>query len=131
MSTAEAHIQAKTIPDHIGTARGTIHEFFELEAILDNRLKTIEDTVRAVSSAGNTIDSEAMLARARAEAEAWTKGSASTTRMASQMDANQVQAIVAERNELRVQVRQASAELHKVKVATGGDGTSMLKYCQQ
>eukprot|EP00040_Diaphanoeca_grandis_P030944 m.183992 g.183992 ORF g.183992 m.183992 type:complete len:1141 (-) comp32175_c0_seq1:234-3656(-) len=131
MSTAEGHVQASTIPDHIGSAKGTIHEFYELEAILEGRLKTIEATARAVASASNTIDSEAMLARARAEAEAWTRGSASTNRIASQMDANQVQAIVAERNELRVQVRQASAELHKVKVATGADGVSMLKYCQQ
>ena len=46
------------------------------------------------------------------------------------MDANEVQAVIAERNELRVQVRQASAELHKIKVAMGGDPANLMRYCQ-
>jgi hypothetical protein len=70
-------------------------------------LQVAEDTARTVASAASTIDAEAMLARAKAEAEAWTKGTAAARRLASEMPPMQVQAVVAERNALRAQVRSA------------------------
>lgn len=130
MSAAEAHIGAARIPDHMGSATGAVKEIVELERILEKRIQGVEKTSRAIASASDTIDSEAMLARARAEAETWTRGTATTARQASNMDANEVQAVIAERNELRVQVRQASAELHKIKVAMGGDPANLMRYCQ-
>ena len=40
-----------------------------------------------------------------------------------------VQAVVAERNELRHQVRKAAAELRKIEYASGGDSMDVVRLC--
>eukprot|EP00041_Stephanoeca_diplocostata_P017548 m.355933 g.355933 ORF g.355933 m.355933 type:complete len:1205 (+) comp20741_c0_seq3:245-3859(+) len=131
MSLADQHIGASRINDNIGSAKGSVREIEEMEMILSERLKRVEETSRAIAGAADSVDTDAMLARARGEAEAWKKGNATTNRLASQMSAVEVHALVAERNELRVQVRNASAQLHKIKLAAGGDPVDLVRFCQQ
>ena len=64
------------------------------------------------------IFAELMLAKAHAEAEAWTKGKTKLTasKLVSNLSPLGVQAVVAERNELRFQLRKAADELRKVGI---------------
>lgn len=113
-----------------GTAVGIVGEFEEIIVMLSERMRTAEDTARAVNSAAATIDAEAMLARAKAEADAWTNGTPAARRLAAEMPPMQVQAVVAERNELRAQIRAASSQLRAIEVAAGGNPLELVKICQ-
>jgi hypothetical protein len=78
----------------------------------------------AVAAAKETLKSDAILASARAEAEVWAKGKQQTSAGASYLGGGaaqttgvsplEVQAIVAERNQLRQLLREAEAEIRKV-----------------
>jgi hypothetical protein len=126
---AQSRLEA-TVAAPIGTGTGIVAEFEEIIVMLSQRMRTAEDTARAVSSAASTIDAEAMLARAKAEAEAWTNGTPAARRLASEMPPMQVQAVVAERNELRAQIRSAAAQLRAIEVASGGNPLQLVKICQ-
>ena len=76
------------------------------------------------------MDSEATLMRAKAEADAWDRGSATVQRVSAQMPAAQVQAVVAERNTLRVALREAEAQVRAVERAGGGSFVSLVRMCQ-
>jgi hypothetical protein len=105
MTAADDQIRASGRSDELGSARGAIKEIEELENMLAERLKRVEETARAITSASREVDPDAMLARARAEAEAWSRGDPATHHVASSMSAAEVHAIIAERNNLRMQVR--------------------------
>lgn len=105
MTATDVQSRASGRPDELGSARGAIKEIEELENMLAERLRRAEETARAITTASGHVDPEAMLARARAEAEAWSRGDPSTHNVASSMSAAEVHAIIAERNNLRVQVR--------------------------
>lgn len=89
-----------------------------------------EKTGRAVAVAKEAVEAETMLARAKAEAHAWSKGTATTAKLANDMTPLQIQQLVAERNQLRVQCRMAEAEVRKVDEASGGGFPSLVRMCQ-
>lgn len=172
MRVAEEQLDAVGTRDPVGTAQGSLKELEELETMLAQRMRRVEETTRAISNASEKLDADAGLARARAEAEAWAKGNATTRRLASNMSSEDVHKMVTELNSLRLQVRRrtpaapspsslpplshrvpahqcskkniakthhanfpcqvrtASAELHKIKLAAGGDPVDVARFCQ-
>eukprot|EP00042_Codosiga_hollandica_P056699 m.824179 g.824179 ORF g.824179 m.824179 type:complete len:1032 (+) comp59405_c0_seq1:154-3249(+) len=122
------------LPSDQPTSDGTVaRELQDLEVVIERRMKTAEATSRALREARETVNVELMLAQAQAEADAWTKGKSklASSKLVSNLSPLGVQAVVAERNELRFQLRKAADELRKVTIASGGEDFDVVRMCQQ
>lgn len=89
----------------------------QLSTVLRERMSKADNTARAIQAVRESLDPEAVVARARAEAEAWTHGKSklASLKAAQQLSPLGVRAVIAERDELRYQLRKAAQELGKVQ----------------
>eukprot|EP00053_Salpingoeca_punica_P017872 m.173034 g.173034 ORF g.173034 m.173034 type:complete len:1024 (-) comp17309_c1_seq2:302-3373(-) len=111
-------------PPVISSAKSSVKELQEIELMLQERLRTAEEVARAIMLAQETVNADTMLRKARAEAEAHSLNQGANGNV-------EQQALLAERNELRFQVRKAASELRKVEIAAGGTSIDVAKNCQE
>lgn len=102
---------AANLVRHEGTAVGAITQLTEIQRIIEERMQSAERTARALSNAKQSINVEGMLTAAQLEAEKWA---VSNKGLPSSLSAQEVHAVVAERNNLRLQLRKVAAEIQKV-----------------
>ncbi|EGD82983.1 hypothetical protein PTSG_03620 [Salpingoeca rosetta] len=104
----------------------------QMTSTVRERMAKADETNRAIRAARESLDSEAVMARARAEAEAWTHGKSklASLKAAQHMSPLGVRAVLAERDELRYQLRKAAQELAKVE-SNGALGHDMASVCQR
>ena len=134
-----ARLRRSTMQMRIDTAAHITHAtarpaeplkgFDRVVAMLEERLRRAEQTSGAVASAQETIKVDLMLARAKAEAEAWVKGKQHELTRMGTLSPLEVQAVVAERNELRHRLRECEMELRKIEIASGGQLVDIVKMC--
>lgn len=89
----------------------------QMAGVLRDRMKSADAAGRAIREARESLDPEAVMARARAEAEAWTHGKSklASLKAAQQLSPLGVRAVIAERDELRFQLRNAAQLLNTVQ----------------
>eukprot|EP00048_Salpingoeca_helianthica_P021469 m.12421 g.12421 ORF g.12421 m.12421 type:complete len:840 (-) comp6011_c0_seq2:224-2743(-) len=100
-------------------------EFEEIEHILEERLKTAEETARALVQAKDSLHTEKILQTARIDALP-SRAAYTPTRLGASPT---VQATVAERNDVRFQLRKALTDLERVEVAAGGRPADIVEMC--
>ncbi|EDQ88265.1 uncharacterized protein MONBRDRAFT_32920, partial [Monosiga brevicollis MX1] len=100
---------------------------------LSSRMSETEQAAAAMRDARHNINAEAMLAQAKAEAEAWRhdKSRIASVKAAQNLSPLGVRAIIAERDELRYQLRKAAAELARIEAASGGRFHELPNLCLQ
>lgn len=93
-----------------------IRQCEEFRQQLSERMVQAEHASKALLEAKQNIHVEAMLAQAKAESEAWKhdKSKLAAVKAAQHLSPLGVRAIIAERDELRYQLRKAASELTKV-----------------
>eukprot|EP01147_Barroeca_monosierra_P006481 gene6481-9355_t len=103
----------------------------QLSTVLRERMSKADNTARAIQAVRESLDPEAVVARARAEAEAWTHGKSklASLKAAQQLSPLGVRAVIAERDELRYQLRKAAQELGKAETFTVY-GQDLPSFCQ-
>lgn len=101
-------------------------EFEEIESILEERLKSAEDTSRALLQAKDSLHTEKIIQTARIDSVATRTAYSPASRLGA---SSNVQASVAERNDVRSQLRKALTDLERVEMAAGGRPTDIVEMC--
>ena len=111
-----AHLEGANAVDN----SETIKELRSIESSLVERAAKVQQAQAAIISAQSQINADASLAAAKAAADAWRINKDRqrlVPKAIKELSPLGVQAVVAERNELRYQLRAAAAELQKIEAS--------------
>lgn len=115
-----------------GSARPAVAGFDHIMVLLEQRMQRAEATAGAVAGARGAVQVDLMLAQAKSEAEAWMTGKRhQVSGHLAALSPLEVQAIIAERNELRHKLQECGMELKKIELAGGGQPVDVVRMCQQ
>ena len=119
-SSRETWAKTSTRQSRDGTeynSSSAVRQCEQYQEMLSERMAQAERTAKAMRNAKQTINAETLLAQAKIEAEAWKndKSKLASFKSAQHLSPLGVRTVIAERDELKYQLRKASAELGKVE----------------
>eukprot|EP00056_Hartaetosiga_gracilis_P009129 m.130992 g.130992 ORF g.130992 m.130992 type:complete len:909 (-) comp13065_c5_seq1:70-2796(-) len=114
----EAQYSRRRADSHL--TQSALRQCEELTQSMQHQMTAADETVRAIRAAQDALDTQLAMKTAKAEAEAWTHGKSklASLKAAQNLSPLGVRAVIAERDELRYQLRKASQVLKKVESTT-------------